>query len=677
MGTVEEGLSLASVTSNNVHAHSMLGNIFLVYAELAQQGENTISVLARDKQGLLGQDHVTAFLDDTSPTLPRIAETPALTDKRIFHFSGTGEPGETIIIRGGLATVRTIVNPDGTYVLSVPLLPNAQNTLEVYAIDDSGNASDITLITITHDDTAPFIVSTSPSNGAAGIAVNDRITITFSESINPQSLNVGGASQRRSVEITSNNNQSITGNIIFSADETEITFIPAAKFLRDDVITIELSETIADYNGFTLGTPYTFSFHTALYKTTLSGVVIDPDLNPIEGISVGIISVPGIVSDSGVPGTEIEVIKSAVTSSFGTFLLDDVPPGPHILAVNLPSESQQSSKTQTDHRPPTTDNRKFPYLEFSLNIIEDTDNSLGRPIFLIPTDLSTLTSVPGTSVGENIINFSSSSANCQPPTANCLDDFSINYEPGSIRFPDGTSTGNITATRVQPAHIPDRLPDGSIPHFMVHLSAHENPKPEFRNPNESEIINLKSKITFSPHASLTFPNVYDLSPGERVQVFHFQYGLHNYTELGEAIVANDGSITTEPILHESGFIGIIPSDPDFDLTKNVLRGRVVDVNGKWHPRNFCQCHCWQHHCLHRRNRRIHHHPTRPSRLRHPNRSLNPHNPSAYSLNPFSLSVADANLPIRTHRTPTFRHHRNTGHRCQHLLPRRQHPLYQR
>ena len=66
-GTVEEGLALSSVTCNNVHAHTMLGNIFLVYTELQNQGENILTVIARDKAGLVGQDSVTVFLDDEAP----------------------------------------------------------------------------------------------------------------------------------------------------------------------------------------------------------------------------------------------------------------------------------------------------------------------------------------------------------------------------------------------------------------------------------------------------------------------------------------------------------------------------------------------------------------------------------------------------------------------------------
>ena len=107
MGTVEEGVALSSVTCEGVHAHAMLGNIFLVYCELKIQGENQVTIIARDKQGLVGQDSVTIFLDDEAPPLPTASETPAKTNKRIFEVTGTAGSGETVIIRGGLTTVRT------------------------------------------------------------------------------------------------------------------------------------------------------------------------------------------------------------------------------------------------------------------------------------------------------------------------------------------------------------------------------------------------------------------------------------------------------------------------------------------------------------------------------------------------------------------------------------------
>ena len=83
---------------------------------------------------------------------------------------------------------------------------------------------------------------------------------------------------------------------------------------------------------------------------------------------------------------------------------------------------------------PTEDHRIFGLLEFAVNVIEDTDNSLGRPIFLVPVDFSTTTAV---SSQANTISFTR--------TEHDLARFEISYPQGAARFGDGTSTGNLTA----------------------------------------------------------------------------------------------------------------------------------------------------------------------------------------------------------------------------------------
>ena len=573
MGTVEEGGTLTSLSIDNIPAHSMIGNIFMVYAELENEGENTIRVTARDQEGNIGQDFVSVFLDSISPELPTVDETPALTDQRIFQIIGTAGAGETIVVLGGLTTVRTITNPDGTYAVSVPLVPNTTNFLEIFAEDDSGNQSDSLGVTLIHDDTAPTILATNPGDANSGVSTDQRISITFSEPMNPDSFilaDTGGSTP--SFSVTNSTNQEIPGNIIFSANKTIATFIPAAKFQRDDTITVALSETLTDQNGYSLNAPYAFTFHTALFKTTLSGVVIDNNLRPIEGVPVGIIALPGLVdfdSSASNQNSEIIILKSSVTNSFGAFLLDDVPLGPHILYVN--GTAITNSSTPQNSNTPIL--QHYSYLEFEVNIIENTDNTLGRPIFLVPADLSTLTPIHPNVGGDVSVGDSAS-----------LEGFSLSYEARAITFADGSTNGTITATKIQPAFIPDRLPDGSIPHFLVHLKSIHNSQSTIGNSQNSSTPSLQySNFTFSPAASLTFPNIYDLEVGEKVKVFHFQYGVHNYSELGEVTVSADGSIITAPILFESGFIGIVPSDPEFDLAKNYLRGRVADTNGNGIP----------------------------------------------------------------------------------------------
>ena len=56
--------------------------------------------------------------------------------------------------------------------------------------------------------------------------------------------------------------------------------------------------------------------------------------------------------------------------------------------------------------------------------------------------------------------------------------------------------------------------------------------------------------------------------------------MSDYKELGRAIVSLDtGTVTLPNALTESGFIGYVHANPQYDLTRNYLKGRVVDTAG--------------------------------------------------------------------------------------------------
>jgi hypothetical protein len=521
--TVEEGVQLTSVDIDRVVAHQFVGNIFLIHAHMPLQGANAITVKATDAAGLVGSATVNVVMDSIGfTTAPAVTPVPSLTSAPVITITGTAEPGSTIVVLNGLVPVRTVVGPDGSYSIVVPLNPNATNQLQVVATDAAGNISPVTAITIAHDDTAPSIVSTSPFAGQVGIPQNTSIEVRFSEALNPDTVTAASA-----VVVRSALGQTIQRNVLLSADGKTIRIVPAYKFLRNDTITVELDASISDLHGFALGRDQAFSFSTAAYQTTVSGIVIDPQLRPLANVKVGI------------QGTGL----FQYTSSFGTFLLDNAPVGDQILYVDARPDPVTGL-------PPQGDARKFGYLEFVVPVRQDLDNGLGRPIFLVDTDLSTASSLEQTN-GSHELTFT--------PAQKDLSGFSIIYDGGSARFVDGTTRGTLTATRIDSANIPDRLPSGAIPHFLVEIGP--------------------DALSFTQPARLGFPNVYELPVGGEVIVFHFKYGVHDYTELGRATVGADGRILTGPLLGESGFVGIIPASGSYDLTRSYLQGRVVDAAG--------------------------------------------------------------------------------------------------
>ena len=521
--TVEEGVQLTTVEIDRVVAHQVVGNIFFIHARLPQQGPNAISVNATDAAGHIGTATVNVDVDSIGfATAPTVVSLPSLTNNRVITLTGTAEPGSTIVVLNGLVPVRVTVPPSGSYVVSVPLNPNAANHLQVVATDAAGNLSPVTTVDIVHDDTPPTIVATSPVSSQTGVPQNATIEVTFSEPLNPASI-----VSETAVVVRSALGQTVQRNVLLSADGKTLRIVPSYKFLRGDTITVELSTTLADAHGFALRDDYAFSFSIAAYRTTVSGIVVDAQLRPLANVKVGIL------------GTGL----AQTTSSFGTFLLDDAPTGDRILYVDARPDPATGLSPQGDAR-------AFGYLEFFLPVRQDADNSLGRPIFMVETDFSTTS--PLALTGENNeLTFA--------PAQKDLAGLSITYRGGSARFADGTLRGHLTATRIDAANIPDRLPSGAIPHFLVELGP--------------------DGLTFDTPARLGFPNVYNLAVGDEVIVFHFKYGIHHYTELGRAVVGADNLIRTGPLLTQSGFVGIVPADGGFDLTRTYLEGRVVDAAG--------------------------------------------------------------------------------------------------
>ena len=538
MMVVEEGASLQSVFIDNVAAHSQVGNFSFIYYRPSQQGENTITAVAKDFYGHESSQSVSIFCDSV-PAGDHTVDMPAsdilgrdipLYTSRVITLTGTGEPGSIIHVLNGFINVQTTVGADGTYSILVPLLANQRNSLVVVSADAAGNISNTTQIELDHDDAAPFVVSSDPSRGQKGVPLNASISILFSEPLDPLTVDSSTVTLSRvNAAINAGEPTPIPAyKVLLSADGRTISIRPDYDFNRGETIHVRLSDDIRDLNNRRMLEAHAFSFDTALYRTMLSGVVLDTSIRPLSGIKVGI------------KGTDIV----QYTSSFGTFILDQLPKGEQVLFVDARPDKLTGASPQGD-------SRVFDYLEYPVFIELDSDNTLGRPIFMVDTDFSTALDLQTLTDGLNDLVFES--------TRSDLSGFQISCKKGDIRFPDGTDRGQLTITRIDPAYIPDRLPSGAIPHFMVRIGPED--------------------MSFARPVSLHFPNTYNLKPGDEVSIFHFRHGMAGYRELAKVQVDADGFAVSGPVLSSPGYIGFVPVNGADDYSRAYLEGRVVDGNG--------------------------------------------------------------------------------------------------
>ncbi len=137
------------------------------------EGPHELVVVARDDAGNeSGPSPVTVVAPDvTAPDAP-ISTTPESLTDGTGPFTGSAEPGATVIVRNedGDEIGRGEAGPEGLFeiVLDEPLVDGA-HSLEIVASDASGNVSAPTPITVDVDDDAPDApVVTSPSDLADG-----------------------------------------------------------------------------------------------------------------------------------------------------------------------------------------------------------------------------------------------------------------------------------------------------------------------------------------------------------------------------------------------------------------------------------------------------------------------------------------------------------------------------
>jgi len=107
----------------------------------------------------------------------------------------------------------------------------------------------------TTDTISPSIVSINPPNGAAGIDPHTTVSVTFSEPINPVTVNsetftisVGGVRQ--------------SGRISFSGQNTIVTFTPDQTFPTLSLVAVTLLPGISDMAGNFITSTFTSSFTT-------------------------------------------------------------------------------------------------------------------------------------------------------------------------------------------------------------------------------------------------------------------------------------------------------------------------------------------------------------------------------------------------------------------------------
>jgi hypothetical protein len=147
-----------------------------------------------------------------------------------------------------------------TPAAALPSAAALSATITTGAKDVPGNSlqSDFTFSFTTRDGVPPSVVSTSPVSGATGVAVTTPVTVTFSEAIDPATLNTAAFTIATTV-----GEAVVTGTVAYDAATRTGTFTPSASLSGSTGYTASVAGSVKDQAGNAMGTGFSFSFTTA------------------------------------------------------------------------------------------------------------------------------------------------------------------------------------------------------------------------------------------------------------------------------------------------------------------------------------------------------------------------------------------------------------------------------
>jgi hypothetical protein len=198
------------------------------------------------------------------------AMNPATINAATFTLTG---PGATMV--SGLVSYAAIGNTL-TFTPSANLAPSTlfTATITTGAQDLAGNALASNFVWTfttgtTLNTTAPEIVSTVPANAAMDVALNQTVSATFTEAMNPLTITTA------TFQLTGPGGTAIAGTVSYDALDFIATFTPAALLITDSTYTATLTAGATDLTGNPLGTsgapnPWMFTTGAAVGPTSVN-----------------------------------------------------------------------------------------------------------------------------------------------------------------------------------------------------------------------------------------------------------------------------------------------------------------------------------------------------------------------------------------------------------------------
>jgi hypothetical protein len=126
--------------------------------------------------------------------------------------------------------------------------------------------------------TPPTVLSVTPPNGAAGACPATTVTATFSEAMNPASINTA------TFTMTGPNNATVSGVVSYDSTSDTATFAPSASLAVNTLYTATITTGAMDAFGNALASNYVWTFTTASAACVPPTVVSETPANAAAGV---------------------------------------------------------------------------------------------------------------------------------------------------------------------------------------------------------------------------------------------------------------------------------------------------------------------------------------------------------------------------------------------------------
>jgi hypothetical protein len=247
----------------------------------------------------LASAYTWTFTTDIQPTV--LSTTPAnsatgvllpqaigVTFSKAMNCSTLYSPATTFTVTGpGTTAVAGTVSCSASGALFTPSNLLATNT--VYTATITTGATDAqgeplasnyvwSFITVPAP-TVPTVISTTPANLAASVATNQAVSATFSEALNPSTVNAS------TFTLTAPGNVAVAGTVGYAVAGSIATFTPTSALTASTTYVATIKTGVQDLSGNALASNYAWTFTTgAVPNTTKPTVIAENPVNNATGV---------------------------------------------------------------------------------------------------------------------------------------------------------------------------------------------------------------------------------------------------------------------------------------------------------------------------------------------------------------------------------------------------------